>query len=257
MNCRNLTGFTGRVFLAALGSIAVCFMFSGIASAQLTNHSTVVTLGEPVQVPGSAPQVLPAGSYLFKVVDSVANRNIVQISNKDETHVYTTILAIPIHRDEESDKTILTFDERPAGEPPALRAWFYPFDKNGQEFVYSKDVASQLARRSNSTVPYSDSKIETTVATAGTARAASVSSAPPAPIMAVTATGATVEPTYPQSNPAPVTSTARVSRQRPQLIRAPSSTTGRATTGRATTARKATPEPAATRRRAPRRAAGN
>src|SRR4030095_9877692 len=133
--------------------------------------STVVTIGEPIQVPGSSPQVLPAGTYLFKVVDSKVNRNIVQISNKDETHVYTTILAIPTHRDEESDKTILTFDERPAGQPPALKAWYYPFNKDGQEFVYTKDVASQLARSSNWRGAYGDRTVETAPAGAGTARA--------------------------------------------------------------------------------------
>jgi hypothetical protein len=209
MDCRKLTGFTNRAFLAAMGSITVCLMLSGSGFAQLTNHSTVVTVGQPIEVAGSSPQVLPAGTYLFKVLDSQGNRNIVQISNKDETHVYTTILAIPIHRDEESDKTILTFDERPAGQPPALRAWFYPFDKNGQEFVYPKEMASQLARTSNSTVPYSDSKVETTPAVAGAARSEIVGSAPPAPIMAVTPAGATVQPAYPQSNPAPVASAAR------------------------------------------------
>src|SRR5215468_11119202 len=127
-----------RPLLLALGSIALCLMIGGIASAQLTTYSTIVTFSNSIEVPGSDPQVLPAGTYMFKVVDSKVNRNIVQISNKDDTHVYTTILAIPTHRDEESDKTIITFDERPAGQPPALRAWFYPFEKNGQEFVYPR-----------------------------------------------------------------------------------------------------------------------
>ena len=120
MNCRNSTGFFSRASLIALGSVAILLLLSGNASAQLTNPAAVVTFSGPIEVAGSSPQVLPAGTYLFKVVDSKVNRNIVQISNKDDTHVYTTILAIPTHRDEESDKTIITFDERPAGQPPAL-----------------------------------------------------------------------------------------------------------------------------------------
>jgi len=174
-------------------------MLSGTASAQLTNYSTVVTFDRPIEVPGSTPQVLPAGTYMFKVVDSKVNRNIVQISNKDDTHVYTTILAIPTHRDEESDKTVMMFDERPAGQPPALRAWYYPFEKSGQEFVYPKEKAAELARASNSTVPFSDSSVEVP-AVAGSSRPINVSTAPPTPIMAVTAGGATVQPAYPQNN---------------------------------------------------------
>ena len=194
MNCRNFTVYC-RAVVAALGSIAILLMLSGTASAQLTNYATVVTFSGPVEVPGASPQVLPAGSYLFKVVDSKVNRNIVQISNKDETHIYTTILAIPTHREEATDKTVITFDERPAGQPPAIRAWYYPFEKSGQEFVYPKNRASELARASNSNVPYSDSGPGTS-AVAGATQVAKVSTAAPEPIRAITPAGTTVEPAY-------------------------------------------------------------
>jgi hypothetical protein len=70
------------------------------SAAQLDlEHIIVVSFTAPNEVPGSNPQVLPVGNYVFKVVDSKVNRNIVQVSNKEETHVYTTILAIrPRHR---------------------------------------------------------------------------------------------------------------------------------------------------------------
>jgi len=166
-------------FAFALGGTIACLLLAVTASAQLTEHKTIITFSAPFEVPGSAPQVLPAGTYTFKVVDSKVNRNIVQVSNKDENHVYTTILAIPIHREEASSKTIMTFEERAAGQPQALRAWFYPNEKNGQEFVYSRAKATSLAKASNSPVPFSDSDanspepvITTTTASVG---------APPAP----------------------------------------------------------------------------
>jgi outer membrane biosynthesis protein TonB len=35
--------------------------------------------------------------------------------------------------------------ETPAGQPAALRAWFYPGDNFGQEFAYSKEKWAQMA----------------------------------------------------------------------------------------------------------------
>jgi hypothetical protein len=158
------------------------------ASAQLnTEHKTVVTFNTPVEVPGSNPQVLPAGSYTFKVVDSKVDRNIVQVSNKEETHVYTTILAIPIVREVDTDKTVMTFEERAAGEPQALRAWYYPHEKSGQEFVYSKNRATQLAKSSNSRVPYSEGTGSN--APVSTASSRSATEPAPSPVMTMSPTG--------------------------------------------------------------------
>jgi hypothetical protein len=35
------------------------------------------------------------------------------------------------------------------GEPQAIRAWFYPGDNYGQEFVYARKVAVELAKVTN------------------------------------------------------------------------------------------------------------
>ena len=40
----------------------------------------------------------------------------------------------------------MTFRERAAGEPQAIRSWFYPGDNFGQEFVYPKTRALELAK---------------------------------------------------------------------------------------------------------------
>jgi len=136
----------GRALMLALGIGVVCFTLSNIASAQLSDKKTVVTFSAPFEIPGSGPQVLPAGTYTFKIVDHLVDRNVVQISNKEEDHVYSTILAIPIHRELETDKTVMTFKERAVGQPQAIRTWFYPYERMGQEFVYPKEApAVQVA----------------------------------------------------------------------------------------------------------------
>ena len=106
--------------------IALCAFVVPTATADDWNRETVVTFSGPVEVPGVGAQILPAGTYVFKIFDSLSDRHIVQIFSQDKTHVFTTILAIPNYRLHATDKTVITFRERPAGQPEALRAWFYP-----------------------------------------------------------------------------------------------------------------------------------
>ncbi|MBV6429999.1 MAG: hypothetical protein IANPNBLG_00102 [Bryobacteraceae bacterium] len=113
------------------------------AKADEWNEKTIVTFNQPVEIPG---RVLPAGTYVFKLLDSQSDRNVVQIFNKDENHVYATILAIPDYRMEPKGKTVITFEERRAGAPEAIRAWFYPGRNYGEEFVYPKLKAVELAK---------------------------------------------------------------------------------------------------------------
>lgn len=57
-----------------------------------------------------------------------------------------------------ADKTILTYQERPADQNMALSAWFYPGDNMGQQFVYPKSEAEQLSRLNNQEVPSTGSE---------------------------------------------------------------------------------------------------
>src|SRR3954470_8163224 len=125
---------------------AVLLIGASMASAQPANHKTTVRFNEPVEIPGVNAQVLPAGVYVFRLLDSLSDRHIVQVFNKDESHIYATILAIPNYRLRATDKTVMTFSERAAGDPQAIRAWFYPGDTSGQEFVYPKKRAVELAK---------------------------------------------------------------------------------------------------------------
>jgi len=139
--------------LATLLCLAVlCLLVVPAATADDENKKTVITFSAPVEVPGSGAQILPAGTYVFKLLDSQSDRHIVQIFNKDETHIFTTILAIPNLRLKTTDKTVITFSERPAGQPEALRAWFYPGRESGEEFVYAKPRALELAKENNEPV---------------------------------------------------------------------------------------------------------
>lgn len=111
--------------------------------ADAWNQQTKVTFSAPVEVPGTA---LQAGTYMFKLLGSPTDRNIVQIFNADGTQLEATILAVPDQRLQSTGKTVMDFAERPENSPEALRAWFYPGDIYGQEFVYPYSWAKELAK---------------------------------------------------------------------------------------------------------------
>jgi hypothetical protein len=117
--------------------------FGAVAHADEWNKQTTITVDQTIAVPGTT---LPAGTYIFKLVDSQSNRNIVQVMNPRQDHVYATVIAINNYRMEPKGHTVFTFYEVPAGQPQPVRAWFYPGDNYGQEFVYSKHQMQEFAR---------------------------------------------------------------------------------------------------------------
>lgn len=214
-----------RAVLLMLGVMLVALGFSPSARADDWNQKTKVTFNQPIEVPGVRAQVLPAGTYVFRLLDSLSDRHIVRIFNEDETHVFTTILAIPNYRMRSTDKTVMTFRERAAGEPQAIRAWFYPGREWGHEFVYPKFRAVQLAKVVGEPVLATPIELtpETPVETLKTAPLEAVKptgevvavtevvQAPPAqiaaaePVKATPAPAVTAEPELPQTaSPMPV-----------------------------------------------------
>jgi hypothetical protein len=120
------------------------------ARADTWTKKTVITFSQAVEVPG---KILPAGTYTFQLMDSPSDRHIVQIFNADGSQIITTILAINDYRLQPTGQTVMKFSERPGDSPEALRAWFYPGDNFGQEFVYPKVRAIQLAQTTQIPVP--------------------------------------------------------------------------------------------------------
>ena len=142
---KNIKAVFGLLAVALLGVT----LLPG-ARADEWNKKTVVTFSQAVEVPG---KVLPAGTYTFQLLDSPSDRHIVQIFNADGSHIIATILAINNYRLEPTGETVMKFTERPGDSPEALRAWFYPGDNFGQEFVYPKVRAIQLAQVAKVAVP--------------------------------------------------------------------------------------------------------
>lgn len=127
----------------ALAGLAVFALISTVAFADEWDKKTTLTVKETIEVPGAT---LEPGKYVVKLVDSQSNRHIVRFFNEEENEVLATVMAIPNQRMEPSGETEFEFYETPAGQPPALKAWFYPGAVIGQEFAYPKNRATELSK---------------------------------------------------------------------------------------------------------------
>lgn len=161
----------------------LCLVVAPKAKADAWDRKTVINFSGPVEVPGVGVHLLPAGTYVFKIFNSPSNRHIVQIFSEDESKLLTTILAIPNYRLRVADKTVITFRERPEGQPEAIKAWFYPGRQYGEQFVYSRERAIALAKETN----------EVILATPVPLDSAPVETLATAPVEAVNPNGETVD----------------------------------------------------------------
>lgn len=113
------------------------------------NKQTILTFSGPVQLPGLA---LGAGTYQFKLADPESGRQLLQVWDKDGTKLLATLMTIPDQRMTPTDEPTVMFKETASGEPQAIRAWFYPSETYGQEFVYPKAQAMKIAKATHSPV---------------------------------------------------------------------------------------------------------
>jgi len=146
-----------RSALFLFGAALIAAAIAPPVKADQWDKKTVITINEPVQVPSCCNDghvVVPQpGTYVLVLVDSLSDRHIVRVFDKDQKTVITTILAIPNYRLQPTGATTFQFWETPAGQPRAMRAWFYPGDNFGQEFAYHKAQSVEIARVAKAPVP--------------------------------------------------------------------------------------------------------
>jgi hypothetical protein len=118
-------------FAAVCGATA---MLAAPAAAENTSKQTVLTFNQPVQVPG---MVLPAGTYLFRLADSLTNRHIVEIFDQ-RGRALAIVLTIPTLQPAVSPQTRVLFAAGDA-RAPRITKWFYPGELEGEQFVYARE----------------------------------------------------------------------------------------------------------------------
>jgi pyruvate/2-oxoglutarate dehydrogenase complex dihydrolipoamide acyltransferase (E2) component len=136
--------------LAAAGFGLIASAVAVPGKADSWDKETYVTIHDRVI---AGDKVLEPGTYVWKLLDSQSDRHIVQIFDKDQTHLEETILAIPNYRLQPTGHSTFAFWETPPGVPKAVRAWFYPGDNFGQEFQYPKKLVAQFASAAPAPIP--------------------------------------------------------------------------------------------------------
>jgi hypothetical protein len=123
-------------------ALLACLM-EGTGSAQTSDKRTVFTFSGPVALPGVT---LPAGQYLFRLADTTGSRKVVQVVSADGKTPYGMFFSLPAERLEPAPTPEVQFMETASGMPAAIKAWWYPGERSGYEFMYPKDQARRLAQ---------------------------------------------------------------------------------------------------------------
>jgi len=129
-------------------AIASALCLEVAAHADDADESTKLTFDKPVEIPG---QILPAGTYLFKLADP-DDLNLVRVFNAEGTRLYATLQTIATERREPTGNTVVIMAEQGAARPEALLKWFYPGRSTGNQFVYPRHEDQQLAQDRQRTI---------------------------------------------------------------------------------------------------------
>jgi hypothetical protein len=135
--------------IASACVLAVLGFTSITAHAQTVDNRTFFTFNQPITLPGVT---LPAGKYLFRNPDINTSRRVVQVLSDDGKQSYAMLLTIPAQRTEPSAEPEIRLMETAEGTPSAIKAWWYPGNTSGWEFVYPKEQALKLAKAASGSV---------------------------------------------------------------------------------------------------------
>jgi hypothetical protein len=148
----------------SLAGLLLALFMAGSATATPADLRTVFSFNGPVSIPGVT---LPAGDYLFRVVES-SHRDIIQVLNGEGTIPYSMFFASRATRSDVPTEPEISFMETAAGMPRAIRTLWYPGLRTGYEFVYPRSQARLLT---NGTGVLLLTTVEETITPSETARA--------------------------------------------------------------------------------------
>ena len=131
------------------------------ASAQTADERTFFTFSGPVELPGIA---LAAGTYMFRLIAPNDDHSFVQVSSADGKENYGLFFTLPVERAPLQSQAEVRFAESIAGAPPAIRAWWYPYDSTGFEFIYPRGQAARGTTVAGASARATHSQASTTAA---------------------------------------------------------------------------------------------
>jgi hypothetical protein len=119
-----------------LAAVMFALLLSSGVRADEWDKKTVVTFDQDVEIPG---QVLPAGTYVFKLLRSSSDRFVVQVWSQGEGQLLATLLTIGDSYPNQSGDPYFVLDTTGTeeGYPAAIVSWFFAGSDEGRDFIYS------------------------------------------------------------------------------------------------------------------------
>ena len=113
------------------------------AEAEPFDRRTFFTFSQPVALPGVT---LPPGKYMFRLVDPMSSRKVIQVLDAEGKKSYAMLMSIPKElAGVVPEQPEIRFTETRAGVPHAVQAWWYPGDPTGREFIYPQHQSPKAA----------------------------------------------------------------------------------------------------------------
>jgi len=117
-----------------LGVVLLGVLATSSVGAMNMDKTTYFTFSKAVQLPGIA---LPAGTYIFEVVNATSGSGVVRVLSRDRKKTFLMQFTIPTYRVHTRElNASIVFGEQPAGNPPVVKAWFPESETRGREFIY-------------------------------------------------------------------------------------------------------------------------
>jgi len=119
-----------------VAAVFFALSFTPVAIADRWYKKTIVTFDQDVEIPG---QVLPAGTYVFKLYRCNSDRSIVQVWTAREKQLLATLITVGDSYPNPSGDPYFVLDMTGTDEgyPPTLVSWFFAGENDGREFIYS------------------------------------------------------------------------------------------------------------------------
>jgi len=140
---------SSKIFRTMLGLTLGVTLFASAAQAQPADKRTYFTFSGPIALPGTT---LPAGRYVFRIVDTETSRKVIQVLSDDEKKPYAMMNTIPDQRRDPAKDATVSFYETPAGAPAAVKSWWYPGESIGYQFIYPRAQARQIAKNTGKAI---------------------------------------------------------------------------------------------------------
>ena len=168
---------SSQVFRAISGIGLGLALFASTAQAQPEDKRTFFTFSAPIALPGTT---LPAGRYVFRIVDTTTSRKVIQVQSEDQKKSFAMMNTIPDQRRDPAKDATVAFYETAKGTPAAVKSWWYPGESTGYQFIYPRSQAVRIAKETGKailTTKTEDAKSETTLVDANGADAAAATTA--------------------------------------------------------------------------------